>query len=134
VQIAPSCSLLHVPIDVELEDALDPDLKSWLAFANQKMSELVTLGTALAGGRAAVQATLAASSACRERAGVRRRCTMPPSLPVPRPSPPTWPAQEPLRDPLPDPAAGFSLPAFPTTTIGSFPQTADVRKARQRMP
>ena len=70
VQIAPSCSLLHVPIDVELEDALDPDLKSWLAFANQKMSELVTLGTALVSGRAAVQASLAASSAAAE---ARRR-------------------------------------------------------------
>ena len=44
VQIAPSCSLLHVPIDLELERDLDPDLKGWLAFAVQKMDELATLG------------------------------------------------------------------------------------------
>ena len=51
VQIAPSCSLLHVPIDLALERDLDPDLKSWLAFAVQKMDELATLGQALASGR-----------------------------------------------------------------------------------
>ena len=44
VQIAPSCSLLHVPIDVALEADLDAELKSWLAFAVQKMAELATLG------------------------------------------------------------------------------------------
>jgi len=131
MQIATSCSLLHVPIDVELESALDPDLKTWLAFANQKMSEIATLGTALVSGRAAVQATLAASSAAAKARGR---------------SPKVHDAAVAAR------AAGvtaemarrrsgfairsqiqrqcFALPAFPTTTIGSFPQTADVRKAR----
>ena len=51
VQIAPSCSLLHVPIDLALETGLDPDVKSWLAFSVQKIEELAALGTALAGGR-----------------------------------------------------------------------------------
>ena len=54
VEIAPSCSLLHVPIDLELETGLDPDLKSWLAFSVQKMGELATLGKALVNGREAV--------------------------------------------------------------------------------
>ena len=49
VQIAPSCSLLHVPIDLELETGLDPDVKSWLAFSVQKIRELAVLGQALAG-------------------------------------------------------------------------------------
>jgi 5-methyltetrahydropteroyltriglutamate--homocysteine methyltransferase len=131
VQIAPSCSLLHVPIDVELEDALDPDLKSWLAFANQKMSELVTLGTALAGGRAAVQATLAASSAAAEArrrspkvhdAAIAARAAAVTADMARRRS------HFAIRSPIQ--RQRFSLPAFPTTTIGSFPQTADVRKAR----
>jgi 5-methyltetrahydropteroyltriglutamate--homocysteine methyltransferase len=131
VQIAPSCSLLHVPIDVELEDALDPDLKSWLAFANQKMSELVTLGTALVSGRAAVQASLAVSSAAVE---ARRR-----SLKVHDPAVAARTAvvtadmarrrsRFAVRSQIQ--RQRFALPAFPTTTIGSFPQTADVRKAR----
>ena len=51
VQIAPSCSLLHVPIDLELEADLDPDVKSWLAFSVQKIRELAVLGQALAGRR-----------------------------------------------------------------------------------
>ena len=49
VQIAPSCSLLHVPIDLALETGLDPDVKSWLAFSVQKIEELAALGQALAG-------------------------------------------------------------------------------------
>ncbi len=131
MQIAPSCSLLHVPIDVELEDDLDPDLKSWLAFANQKMSELVTLGTALVGGRAAVQAMLATSSASTEArsrspkvhdTAVAARAAAVTVDMARRKS------RFAIRSQLQ--RQRFSLPAFPTTTIGSFPQTADVRKAR----
>jgi 5-methyltetrahydropteroyltriglutamate--homocysteine methyltransferase len=131
VQIAPSCSLLHVPIDVELEDALDPDLKSWLAFANQKMSELVTLGTALAGGRAAVQATLAASSATAE---ARRRSPKVHDAAIAARAAAVTADMARRRSHFAIRSQiqrqRFSLPAFPTTTIGSFPQTADVRKAR----
>lgn len=49
VQLAPSCSLLHVPIDLEQETALDADVKSWLAFSLQKMDELAVLSAALSG-------------------------------------------------------------------------------------
>ena len=61
VQIAPSCSLLHVPIDLALETELDSEIKSWLAFSVQKLEELATLGTALAGGRGSVEAALRVS-------------------------------------------------------------------------
>ncbi len=63
VQIAPSCSLLHVPIDLALETFLDSEAKSWLAFAAQKIEELAALGTALAGGRGAAESMLKASDA-----------------------------------------------------------------------
>ncbi len=53
VQVAPSCSLLHVPIDLALETGLDSEIKSWLAFSVQKIEELTALATALAGGRRA---------------------------------------------------------------------------------
>jgi 5-methyltetrahydropteroyltriglutamate--homocysteine methyltransferase len=62
VEIAPSCSLLHVPIDLELETGLDPDLKSWLAFSVQKMGELATLGKALVNGREAMIQQIANSA------------------------------------------------------------------------
>ncbi len=131
VQIAPSCSLLHVPIDLNLETALDPDLKSWLAFAVQKMSELGALGKALAGGRAGVEPAFAWS-----KAAIASRKASPKVH-----DPKVLARAAAIR---PDMAGRhsdfairakaqrkrFNLPAFPTTTIGSFPQTAEVRKAR----
>ena len=63
VQIAPSCSMLHVPIDLELETDLDPDVRSWLAFSVQKIGELATLGKVLAVGRDGLADALAASEA-----------------------------------------------------------------------
>ncbi|KRR04926.1 5-methyltetrahydropteroyltriglutamate--homocysteine S-methyltransferase [Bradyrhizobium valentinum] len=131
VQIAPSCSLLHVPIDLALETGLDSEIKSWLAFSVQKLEELSTLGTALAGGRGAAEASLRTSD---EAAAARKA------------SPRIHDAKVAARIAGIDDAmrrranafaerAGvqherFNLPAFPTTTIGSFPQTAEVRKAR----
>jgi 5-methyltetrahydropteroyltriglutamate--homocysteine methyltransferase len=131
VQIASSCSLLHVPIDVELEDELDPDLKSWLAFANQKMSELATLGTALVNGRAAAEAALSASSAAAE---ARRRSPKVHDAAVAARVAAVTADMTRRNSPFAVRSAvqrqRFALPAFPTTTIGSFPQTAEVRKAR----
>jgi 5-methyltetrahydropteroyltriglutamate--homocysteine methyltransferase len=133
IEIAPSCSLLHVPIDVELERALEPDLKSWLAFAVQKMEELATIAGALADGRASVQAKLDASAAAlASRASslkvndplVQGRMTEIGEGMKKRRS--AFAARRGLQ------AAKLHLPTFPTTTIGSFPQTAEVRKARSK--
>ena len=60
--VAPSCSLLHVPVDLDLERRLDPDLKGWLAFAQQKLAEVVTLTRAVRDGRQAVAAELEANA------------------------------------------------------------------------
>jgi len=131
VQIAPSCSLLHVPIDLELETGLDPDVKGWLAFSLQKIAELATLGKALAGGRDQVKATLAASSAAAASrraspkihdASVTRRLTGIDEKTRRRNS--KFASRAEIQHRL------FALPTFPTTTIGSFPQTAEVRKTR----
>src|SRR2546423_14929956 len=56
--VAPSCSLSHVPIDLDLETRLDSELKAWLAFAKQKLVEVATLARALRGGRGSVTAQL----------------------------------------------------------------------------
>lgn len=131
VQLAPSCSLLHVPVDLELETDLDPDLKSWLSFSVQKMDELATLGKALGGDRAAVQDELTASA----KAAAARRTS-------PKVHDTTVIARTAaVTLEMTKRASGFAvraavqhqrlnLPAFPTTTIGSFPQTAEIRKAR----
>ncbi|ODT18796.1 MAG: 5-methyltetrahydropteroyltriglutamate--homocysteine S-methyltransferase [Kaistia sp. SCN 65-12] len=131
IQIAPSCSLLHVPIDLALETDLDPDLASWLAFAAQKMDELATLGRALARGRGAVaeriaESVLAASARATSPkvhdAAVAARAASVTAEMARRASP--FAERQATQQALLD------LPPFPTTTIGSFPQTPEVRKAR----
>jgi len=131
IEIAPSCSLLHVPIDLDLEDALDADVKSWLAFAAQKTDELVVLSRALSEGRNAVQADLkasaeaavspAASSKVHDPLVEGRLASISDGMKKRKGAFATRAAAQ--RD-------GIALPAFPTTTIGSFPQTAEVRKVR----
>ncbi|MGE4372465.1 MAG: 5-methyltetrahydropteroyltriglutamate--homocysteine S-methyltransferase [Xanthobacter sp.] len=131
VQLAPSCSLLHVPIDLEQETQLDPDVKSWLAFSLQKMDELAVLSAALSGEAEKVRAQLGASAAAAlarkaspkvHSSAVEARMAAVTAEMARRKSPfATRTALQHKR---------FGLPAFPTTTIGSFPQTADVRKAR----
>jgi 5-methyltetrahydropteroyltriglutamate--homocysteine methyltransferase len=129
--IAPSCSLLHVPVDLASEQKLDADLKSWLAYALQKLDELRLLAAALKNGRDSVKAELAANQA----AITARRNS-------PRVNNPTVKAAVAELNPAlgrrksgyaqraPKQAALLRLPPFPTTTIGSFPQTADIRHAR----
>jgi 5-methyltetrahydropteroyltriglutamate--homocysteine methyltransferase len=130
VWVAPSCSLLHVPVDVAGEEGLDPQLKSWLAFARQKLDEIRALADA-AGEDAPDAAAFATSRAVREgrraservrNAAVRSRVRAVADGMLRRRSP--YPQRAPQQ------RARFSLPLLPTTTIGSFPQTADVRAAR----
>ena len=83
--VAPSCSLLHCPIDLDNEPALDSELKGWMAFAKQKLQEIAILTKALNLGRAAVADELAAS-----RAAVESRATSPGSITPPSDS--AWPA------------------------------------------
>ena len=131
IEIAPSCSLLHVPIDLDLEDALDTDVKSWLAFAAQKMDELVVLSRALSEGRNAVQAELKASA---DAAASRAASSKVHDPLVEGRLASVSDAMKGRKGTFATRAAaqrnGLDLPAFPTTTIGSFPQTAEVRKAR----
>jgi 5-methyltetrahydropteroyltriglutamate--homocysteine methyltransferase len=131
LELAPSCSMLHVPIDLDQEEELDPDLKNWLAFSVQKIEELATLSKALLLGRGAVKDALIVS----DNAAAQRRSS--PKIHDPS-------VQSRTRNVSADVARRRSpfavrrklqvdvlgLPAFPTTTIGSFPQTEDVRKAR----
>lgn len=128
VTVSTSCSLLHVPLDVEAETTLDPAVRDRLAFARQKVHEVVLAGRALQEGHASiagelaqpehegkpaptgavdarVRARLAALNGATERSGYVQRTA--------------W-----QRSP------GAGLPVLPTTTIGSFPQTPEVRTAR----
>ncbi len=130
--VAPSCSLLHVPMDLAVEHKLDEELRGWLAFARQKLDEVVVLKRALTEGEVAVAAALnAARTACASR----RR-----SVQVSRPevaarvaaiTPEMARRAHPYTQRAPLQRVSLGLPLYPTTTIGSFPQTADIRAARR---
>ena len=130
--LAPSCSLLHLPYSVEQQKELDPQVASWLAFARERLGELRVLKTALNEGREAVSDALAdgarrlsdrARSPRTRNDLVRRRMTNMPEEWFHRPA---------FSERRPRQERRLGLPALPTTTIGSFPQTPEVRSARSR--
>jgi 5-methyltetrahydropteroyltriglutamate--homocysteine methyltransferase len=130
LMVSPSCSLLHVPYAAEREQGIEPEVRSWLAFAEEKLVEVVTLGRAVREGRAAVaaalraSATAAASRATSSRvraAAVRARLAEDQAA-----------ARRPYAQRRSLQARQLGLPPLPTTTIGSFPQTTEVRRMRHR--
>ena len=129
--IAPSCSLLHSPQDLAVEEKLDGEIKSWMAFAAQKLVELGVVKQALAHGKAAVQAALAESDAAAadratnkkiHNAAVQKRVADLPKGADQRKSP--------FAQRIKAQQEWMKLPVLPTTTIGSFPQTTEIRQAR----
>jgi len=131
--VSSSCSLLHSPVDLEREDKLDPELKSWLAFAVQKCGEIAVLRDALNDPQSPkVQTALAQSRAIQARRAesprihkteVQARINAISAADSQR--------QSPFAKRIQQQRARLKLPAFPTTTIGSFPQTGSIRLARQ---
>jgi 5-methyltetrahydropteroyltriglutamate--homocysteine methyltransferase len=129
--IAPSCSLLHVPVDLASEHKLDAEVKSWLAFALQKLEELRVLATALRDGRDAVKDALAANSAALAARRASPRVNNPAvQASVARLTSQLGQREGAYANRAAKQAAFLKLPKFPTTTIGSFPQTAEIRHAR----
>lgn len=131
--IAPSCSLLHVPVDLASEQKLDADIRSWLAFALQKLDELAVLATALNRGRTAVAAELAENAAAVAARRTSPRVTNPAvKAAVSRISPALGQRKSPYPVRIRKQTALLALPPYPTTTIGSFPQTAEIRQVRSQ--
>ena len=130
--VAPSCSLLHVPIDLEQENQLDPELRAWLSFARQKLQELQILKNALNHGRAANTTALEEN---REALHGRRAITAAGNQDVQARVAAITPAdlarQSPYAIRSKRQQERLQLPLLPTTTIGSFPQTHEIRAARR---
>ncbi|MBV1946752.1 5-methyltetrahydropteroyltriglutamate--homocysteine S-methyltransferase [Streptomyces sp. BV129] len=131
VDVAASCSLLHVPLDAAAERDIEPQILRWLAFARQKSAEIVTLARGLARGTDTISAELAANRAdLASRAGspitrdprVRARAAAVTGADARR--------CEPYAERAAAQRAHLGLPLLPTTTIGSFPQTGELRTAR----
>jgi len=131
--VAPSCWLLHSPVDLGREDQLDAELKSWLAFAVQKCEEVAVLAQAVSEPEApqvlralaqsrSVQTSRAASPRIHKPA-VQARVAAITARDAQR--------QSSFAQRIAKQRGKLDLPLFPTTTIGSFPQTAAIRLARQ---
>ncbi len=131
--LAPSCSLLHVPVDLEQEGKLAPEIANWLAFAVQKLNELNTLKQALDYGpdsctQALSEARQAVSSrqtsALIHKPQVKQRCA--------EITPEMTQRHSSFEIRIRQQQARLKLPLLPTTTIGSFPQTDEIRQARRK--
>ncbi len=131
--LAPSCSLLHVPMDLESETGLDHEIKSWLAFALQKLAELELISLALSQGRESVALQLQenkraldarAASDRVHKTAVKSRCSQISPTMMQRNS--HYPVRSQLQRKM------LHLPRYPTTTIGSFPQTSEIRLLRKK--
>ncbi|MCQ4206591.1 5-methyltetrahydropteroyltriglutamate--homocysteine S-methyltransferase [Streptomyces longispororuber] len=131
VDVAASSSLLHVPLDASLERDIDPQILRWLAFARQKTAEIATLAKGLSQGTDAITAELAVN-----RAALSSRATSPITRdPAVRARAAAVTDADTRRaQAYPERAAAqrahLDLPLLPTTTIGSFPQTTELRTAR----
>jgi 5-methyltetrahydropteroyltriglutamate--homocysteine methyltransferase len=130
IEVAPSCSLLHLPVDLEQEDKLDSEVRSWMAFAKQKLKEVSTLVQAAEGDQTALEQIrayerllqLRRSSPRVHNREVRERIESIDESMLTRKNPHSVRAKK--------QSAALHLPLLPTTTIGSFPQTAEVRHMR----
>jgi 5-methyltetrahydropteroyltriglutamate--homocysteine methyltransferase len=131
--VASSCSLLHVPVDLETETRLKPELRASLAFARQKAAEIGLLARALKQGEAAVWRELAASAQHQtDRARSAQRLVPAVRERVAALQPADATRSKPYAQRRAAQRGRLGLPLLPTTTIGSFPQTASIREARAR--
>ncbi|MGW0869460.1 5-methyltetrahydropteroyltriglutamate--homocysteine S-methyltransferase [Streptomyces sp. NPDC002740] len=131
VDVAASCSLLHVPLDTALEQDIAPQTRRWLAFARQKTAEIVALAEGLSLGTDAITGELAAN-----RADLAARTVSPlthdPAVRARAAAVGDTDARrsQPYAERAAAQRAHLGLPLLPTTTIGSFPQTGELRTAR----
>jgi 5-methyltetrahydropteroyltriglutamate--homocysteine methyltransferase len=131
IMIAPSCPLLHSPVDLESEDTMDGEMRSWMAFAKQKVKEISVITAVINGQRESVASALAENAAAMDsrrtskrihNAVVKERVASIDASMYNRES--AYAERRRIQRQL------IKLPDFPTTTIGSFPQTPEIRKAR----
>ncbi len=130
LMIAPSCSLLHTPFDLDLETDIHPEIKNWMAFAKQKLKEVNELDEIIEGNNDLLLENLKAISSRSlskliHKQDIKRRTMAITDQDAQRHS--VFAERQKIQQ------QNFGLPLFPTTTIGSFPQTDDIRQLRARL-
>lgn len=132
VHVAPSCSLLHLPVDVDAETSIDDDVRSWMAFATQRLEEVRVLGAVLGGDPAAAGVVAHSGRVAAARAGSARAYRPDVRARVAAVTDDLGRRRSAYPDRRDAQRKILGLPLLPTTTIGSFPQTAEVRRLRRR--
>ncbi|WP_295713964.1 5-methyltetrahydropteroyltriglutamate--homocysteine S-methyltransferase [Mucilaginibacter sp.] len=130
VMIAPGCSLLHTPFDLDLETAILPEIKNWMAFAKQKLNEVNELAQIIDGNNELLQNNLRAITSRNlskliHKQEIKQRVAAITDADAQRES--AFIIRQKIQQ------QRFKLPLYPTTTIGSFPQTDDIRSLRARL-
>ncbi len=129
--VAPSCSMLHVPIDLDLEEDLDAEIADWLSFAKQKLGEIGTLTKGVNEGKKAIQSALDENKRAMDSRKKSEKVNLPDTQKrVKKLRPEDAQRASAFEDRKPEQTKALQLPLMPTTTIGSFPQTAEIRKQR----
>jgi len=127
--VGPSCSLLHSPVDLDTETKLDPELRGWLAFATQKLTEISALANAASGKRdgdyfhanAQAVGSRVTSGRVHDPAVRQRLAAVTPAMAE---------RKMPFKDRIALQQSLLKLPLLPTTSIGSLPQTKEIRELR----
>lgn len=131
VWVAPSCSLLHSPFDLAYEIKMDDQLKSWLAFAKQKLDEVALIANGLNKGADTISKALEASDdVAKDRATSSRIHNENVKKRMNELEETMFNRQSSFQDRVKLQRNALNLPLYPTTTIGSFPQTKEIREAR----
>ena len=131
VFVAPSCSLLHTPVDLDSETELDDELKGWMAYATQKLDEIALIAKGANEGRENIASALTKSNAAQESRKNSPRIN----------NKAVQDRVSHITEDMKERKSAFAerqeaqhealdIPLYPTTTIGSFPQTKEIRKAR----
>ena len=130
--LAPSCSMLHLPLDINLEDELNPSVKSWLAFAEQKLESLSVLKKAFSSDPSIIKYIRATQETVNNRKESELIHLLENSPDFTSPHGGMFSRHAPFSERKKVQQKELRLPILPTTTIGSFPQTKEVRKARSK--
>lgn len=130
LMIAPGCSLLHTPFDLDLETGINPEIKNWMAFAKQKLNEVNELSEIIEGDNELLKANIEAISTRNiskliHKQPIKQRAAAITDADAARIS--KFASRQKTQQ------ENFHLPLFPTTTIGSFPQTDEIRQLRARL-
>lgn len=128
--VASSCSLLHSPVDLDLEPSLSDEVKSWFAFAKQKVTEVALLGRALDGDQNAILACDTYSQPIKDRKTATHVNKPQVQARLNSITASLGERSAPYVERAAHQAEVLDLPLLPTTTIGSFPQTGEIRVQR----